>query len=211
MLILTVTGITIMSQSSGATPLYELYYNPFSICSLMVLLTLRWKGEPKSPDLAIDPIEKEIDIYTGEQMSKEYLEKNWKGQVRKPPCLQYASGLTRLSYQVPALIGPQPVSETDSLDITKFLCARYPQLLPNAHSDTIHVLLQELHEVWYVSLSFTAAEGRGEGIVRMIQELIAQPTTSEEYKTALKRKLQKYVYLGSSKALAHYLPLGRRH
>jgi hypothetical protein len=87
MLILTVTGITIMSQSSGATPLYELYYNPFSICSLMVLLTLRWKGEPKSPDLAIDPIEKEIDIYTGEQMSKEYLEKNWKGQVRKPPCL----------------------------------------------------------------------------------------------------------------------------
>lgn len=62
---------------------YELYYNPFSICSLMVLLTLRWKGDPTSPALAVDPDEKEIDIYIGEQMSEEYLKKNWKGQVCK--------------------------------------------------------------------------------------------------------------------------------
>lgn len=72
---------TKMGEASGTT--YELYYNSFSICSLMVLLTLRWKGEPKSPDLAVDPVEKEIDIYLGEQMTADFLEKTWKGQVRR--------------------------------------------------------------------------------------------------------------------------------
>lgn len=65
---------------------YELYYNSFSICSLMVLLTIRWKGQPKSPESAVDPVETELDIYVGDQNDEEYLEKNWKGQVREPPC-----------------------------------------------------------------------------------------------------------------------------
>lgn len=60
---------------------FTLYYNQFSICSLMVLLTLRWKGQPKSSDVVIEPVEEEIDIYVGDQMEESYLEKNWKGQV----------------------------------------------------------------------------------------------------------------------------------
>ncbi|KIX06621.1 uncharacterized protein Z518_04597 [Rhinocladiella mackenziei CBS 650.93] len=131
----------------------------------------KWKGEPKSADLAVDPIEKEIDIYTWEQNREEYLEKNWKGQV-------------------PLLLGPQSVKLDDSLDITRFLSERYPQLLPSAHRDSINELLNELHQVWFVSLSFTAEDGRSEGLVKMILHLIEEPTTSEKYKTALQRKLQ---------------------
>jgi glutathione S-transferase len=64
-----------------APPKYELYYNPFSICSLMVLYTLRLKGQPKSPADAVDPDERFIDIYAGEQMTESYLEKHPKGTV----------------------------------------------------------------------------------------------------------------------------------
>jgi len=41
-----------------------------------------------------------------------------------------------------------------------------------------------------LSLSFTAQEGRGAGIIQQIQDIVAQPTTSEDYKAALQRKLQ---------------------
>jgi len=43
-----------------------------------------------------------------------------------------------------------------------------------------------------LSLSFTAQEGRGAGIIQQIQDIVAQPTTSEDYKAALQRKLQYY-------------------
>ncbi len=66
------------STTSGR---YTLYYNPFSICSLMALLTVRWKGEPVSPEMAVDIVEEEVDIYTGEQNREEFLKKSWKGQV----------------------------------------------------------------------------------------------------------------------------------
>lgn len=54
----------------------------------MVLLTLRWKGEPDSPELAVNPITSEVDIYAGDQNDEDYLEKNWKGQVRQAPSLE---------------------------------------------------------------------------------------------------------------------------
>ena len=93
--------------------------------------------------------------------------------------------------QVPVLVGPGELKITDSLDITYYLAERYPGLIPQTHKDVITVLLNELHDVWYVSLSFTAAEGRGAGIVRQIKEIMAQPTTSESYKEALQKKLNK--------------------
>lgn len=79
------------TRLDGMKAQYQLYYNPFSICSLMVLYTLALRGKPKTPELAVDPEEHFVDIYTGEQMTEEYLEKNWKGQVRsthllKQPC-----------------------------------------------------------------------------------------------------------------------------
>ena len=88
------------------------------------------------------------------------------------------------------MLGPDDLKLTDSLEITMFLASRYPQLLPGALQGTITAMLDELHQVWFVSLSFTAQEGRGAGIIRMIQDIVAQPTTSEDYKAALQRKLQ---------------------
>lgn len=66
---------------SNKAPHYDLYYNPFSICSLQVLYTLRLKGNPKSAADAVDPKENFIDIYTGEQWSEEYLEIHPRGTV----------------------------------------------------------------------------------------------------------------------------------
>ena len=137
----------------------------------MVLLALRWKGEPKSPELAVDPSERLLDIYVGEQMTEEYLQKNWKGQV-------------------PCLLGPQSFKCDDSLDITLYLGERYPRLLPRVHSRAIKTLLYELHQIWFVSLSFRAEEGRGEAIVKSIHHLMSQPTSSDEYKAALQKKLE---------------------
>lgn len=51
----------------------------------MVLLTIRWKGQPKTLASAVNPVETELDIYVGDQNDEEYLEKNWKGQVRVIP------------------------------------------------------------------------------------------------------------------------------
>ena len=70
-----------MSHTNGHTPQYELYYNPFSICSLMVLYTFQLKGQPKSPTDAVEPEKNFIDIYTGDQWSESYLEKHKYGTV----------------------------------------------------------------------------------------------------------------------------------
>ena len=71
-----------MAQTNGSDSVYQLYYNPFSICSLFVLYTLELKGKPRSPSDSVDPERCFVDIYTNEQMSEAYLEKNPKGQVR---------------------------------------------------------------------------------------------------------------------------------
>lgn len=91
--------------------------------------------------------------------------------------------------KVPLLLGPQSLCLTDSLEITIFLGERYSQLLPDSQSKTINTLLHDLHDIWYVSLSFTANDGRSEGIVSMIKERIEAPASSERYKAALQRKL----------------------
>ncbi|KIX95926.1 uncharacterized protein Z520_08181 [Fonsecaea multimorphosa CBS 102226] len=159
-----------MAQS----PPYQLYYNPFSICSLMVLYTLRVKGKPKSPADAVDPEERFIDIYTGEQMTEEYLEKHPKGTV-------------------PALLAPSlGVKLTDSTDITQYLCDRYPSLVPPAHKQTIESLLEELHEISYVTISFKPEDRRVEGVMEAVQEIMARPDTSPRYREMLQRKFDNH-------------------
>lgn len=74
-----------MAFKNAPIGVYTLYYNQFSICSLMTLLTIRWKGEPASPEQAVDIVEEEVDIYAGDQNREEFLKKNWKGQVRFRP------------------------------------------------------------------------------------------------------------------------------
>lgn len=57
------------------------YYNPFSICSLMVRFTLALKGRAKSQDTALHVEEHLVDIYTDEQLQEWFLCVNPKGQV----------------------------------------------------------------------------------------------------------------------------------
>lgn len=69
----------------------------------MTLLTVRWKGKPASPELAVDPIETEVDIYVGEQNQEDFLKKNWKGQVSFDNqlmilCQNYTGARLRMSY-----------------------------------------------------------------------------------------------------------------
>ncbi|OCT46774.1 hypothetical protein CLCR_02036 [Cladophialophora carrionii] len=157
-----------------APPKYELYYNPFSICSLMVLYTLRLKGEPKSPADAVEPEEVFIDIYTGEQMTESYLEKHPKGTV-------------------PAMLAPElGVKLIDSTDITSYLMDRYPSLRPDAHIQTIDSLLQELHEISYVTLSFKPEERRVEGVMDAVREIMDRPDTSDKYRKLLQGKFDNH-------------------
>ncbi|KIW30508.1 uncharacterized protein PV07_06250 [Cladophialophora immunda] len=166
-----------MAQPNGHGPSaspYELYYNPFSICSLMVLYTLRVKGQPKTPADAVDPEERFIDIYTGEQMSEAYLEKHPKGTV-------------------PALLAPSlGVKLIDSTDITRYLCDRYPSLVPAAHRQTIESLLAELHGISYVTISFKPEDRRTEGVMEAVQEIMARPDTSPRYREMLQRKFDNH-------------------
>lgn len=52
---------------------HVLYYNPYSICSLMVLHTLAWRGTAKRPEDEISVQTKVIDIYHEEQLSENFL------------------------------------------------------------------------------------------------------------------------------------------
>ena len=66
----------------GARHNYVLHYNSYSVCSLMVLYTLRLKGAPKTPedDIQVEP--EPVDIFHEEQLSEHYLCKiNKMGQV----------------------------------------------------------------------------------------------------------------------------------
>ncbi|KIW72337.1 hypothetical protein PV04_00537 [Phialophora macrospora] len=157
-----------------AQPKYELYYNPFSICSLMVLYTLRLKGQPKSPADAVEPEERFIDIYSGEQMAESYLEKHPKGTV-------------------PAMLAPSlGVRLIDSADITSYLMDRYPSLRPDAHRQTIDSLLEELHEISYVTLSFKPEERRVEGVMEAVRQIMDRSDTSDRYRKMLQGKLDNH-------------------
>jgi hypothetical protein len=61
---------------------YVLYYNPYSICSLMVRCTLALRGEPKDPTSAMSVETKVVDIFHEEQLSENFLcEINPEGQA----------------------------------------------------------------------------------------------------------------------------------
>lgn len=66
----------------ASTEPYTLYYNKWSICSQMVLLTLAFRGQPKDAESEMIVEEKEVDIFKGVQLQEAFLtEINPKGQV----------------------------------------------------------------------------------------------------------------------------------
>lgn len=61
---------------------YILYYNRYSICSLMALYTLRLRGQPKDAQSEMVVSLKEVDIFGQEQLTEHFLcDINAEGQV----------------------------------------------------------------------------------------------------------------------------------
>lgn len=78
----------------------------------------------------------------------------------------------------------------DSSVITDYISERYPSLLPTEHKTAIETLLAELHEIAYVVLSFEPEERRVETIIEDVRALIAREDISDNYRTALEKKLE---------------------
>lgn len=204
-------GMTNGSRAKANAP-YVLYHYPMSICSLMVLYTVRLRGEPKSPEHAVDVVEQEVDIYVGEQMSEWYLEKNPKGQVRffttviiittaTSPLPSPSSALSAFhdwhshGFQVPTLVADSlDLKIPDSSHITNFLSERYPSLVPTDHKPTIDALMDELHQISFVSLSFKPEDRRVEGITETVQEMLKRDDISHRHRELLNWKVDKYVF-----------------
>ena len=64
---------------------YVLFYNPYSVCSLMVLYTLALKGNHKHAKDEINVQTKFVDIFNEEQLEEHFLcNINDHGQVAHP-------------------------------------------------------------------------------------------------------------------------------
>lgn len=83
---------------------------------------------------------------------------------------------------------PFPIA--DSVDITHYLAALYPSLIPPTHAYLVTQLLQELHNLNFFSLSFAnkppLAQGYKAGVLRLKGEA---GELSERYRKALEYKL----------------------
>jgi glutathione S-transferase len=84
---------------------------------------------------------------------------------------------------------PFPIA--DSVDITHYLAALYPSLIPPTHAYLITQLLQELHNLNFFSLSFAnkppLAQGYNAGVLRRLKGEAGE--LSERYRKALEYKL----------------------
>ncbi|KAJ4535526.1 hypothetical protein HRR80_006004 [Exophiala dermatitidis] len=151
---------------------YTLYYNDYSICSIMVRYTISL-CERLRKDCPIQIEQRVIDIQHGGQLTEFYLcEVNPKGTV---PVLT-----------IPGAEAPL----AESLDITYLLAQHYPFLIPRELSDEIKSLLAELHNINYFSLSYTHKPQRAEDMVSNIQKRLDDPDVSDRWRRALEYKLE---------------------
>ena len=79
---------------------------------------------------------------------------------------------------------------TDSLDITHLICEHYSSLAPEEHAQIIFSLLEELHQIQYLSLSFKPHHNRAGNVTKAIEERLAEAEPSSEYRKALEWKMK---------------------
>ena len=71
-------------MASDSSNNYDLYINPYSICSIMVSYTTALRGEPKDSDSDMSITEHEVNIFHAEQLTEDFLTQvNPEGQVRQ--------------------------------------------------------------------------------------------------------------------------------
>lgn len=156
----------------GQEIVYDLYHSPYSICALMARMTIALRPKTESDRNVF--LEHYINLFNEDQLTEGYLKVNPKGQV-------------------PALdSGALPSSLTDSVDITRWACDEYPELAPAQHREKIFRLLQDLHKIQYLSLTFRPDEMLGgkitAGIEGSIQRRLNQQGISDSYRRALEVK-----------------------
>jgi hypothetical protein len=91
--------------------------------------------------------------------------------------------------QIPVLTSPSlPLPITESLEITQLLISSYPSLCPKAHRETIRNLLDDLHNIEYLSLSVDPAQFPDGFVNEDLETLRKADGISEEYRRALEWK-----------------------
>lgn len=83
----------------------------------------------------------------------------------------------------PAL--PSPID--DSYDISRWLCEKQPELLPDQHREDIDRLLGKLYDFHAMALSI-AHDDRNDGIPNQAAALLENPELSKRYRRALEIK-----------------------
>ncbi|OAP60325.1 hypothetical protein AYL99_05327 [Fonsecaea erecta] len=153
--------------------LYTLFYNDYSICSIMVRYTIalcrRLQGDGDPLNIEETP----VNIQQGGQLTEYYLcEVNPRGTV-------------------PVLSGPKTSQIlTESVDITYFLAGRFPSLCPPHLAEPIRRLLAELHDINYFSLTYTRKPQRASDMENAVLTRLADPEISTRWRKALEFKLE---------------------
>ncbi|KAH8820179.1 hypothetical protein F5884DRAFT_893113 [Xylogone sp. PMI_703] len=153
---------------------YTLYYNPFSICSLMMRWLVVIRGEPKDEESRMDISIREIDIFHEEQFSEWYLcDVNPNGQV---PVLG-----SEVAFDF-------PMAQTTA--ISEYIAARYPDLLPTQYAAKIHEMVHKMHEMNFFTLSFKGSPKLASGFADAASVRLADKNISDRYRKALEYKLE---------------------
>ena len=180
-----------MSSTKEIDEPYTLYYNDYSLCSLMVRLTLAFCNDGNKEVEPLDVREQPVDIQHGGQLEEEYLcDVNPKGTVSDEWRIRKRS-LPHLD-QVPVLTHPSKFSPpiTESLDISRYFSTFYPTLIPSHLSSEIDSLLRSLHSINYFSLTYTHKPQRASDMEGGVLKLLERDDISERYQKALEFKLR---------------------
>lgn len=148
---------------------YTLHYFPFSLYSLMVRFGLVL-GRRLNPETAPKVEIKLVNLHREENFSELYLTSvNSRGQV-------------------PALTSPALSSPlTDSYDISKWLCEKQPELIPQKHQEMIQNMMEKLYSFHAMTLTIGPDE-RKHGILNRAAELLEKKDLTERHRRALELK-----------------------
>ncbi|KAL7947679.1 hypothetical protein V8C42DRAFT_315221 [Trichoderma barbatum] len=154
---------------AAETDVYTLHYFPFSLYSLMVRFGLvlgRRLNAETAPTVEI----KLVNLHREENFSELYLT------------------LVNSRGQVPALTSPALASPlTDSYDISKWLCEKQPELIPEKHRETIQNLMEKLYSFHAMTLMIGPDEKK-HGIPNQAAELLENKGLTERHRRALELK-----------------------
>ncbi|KAL7796500.1 hypothetical protein V8C37DRAFT_400258 [Trichoderma ceciliae] len=149
--------------------IYTLHYFPFSLYSLMVRFGFVL-GRKLNPETAPKVEMKLVDLHREENFSEQYLTLvNSRGQV---PALTSA-----------ALLSPL----TDSHDISKWLCEKQPELVPDEHRETIQSTMDKLYSFHAMTLTIGPDEKK-HGIPNQAAELLEKKDLTKTHRRALELK-----------------------